>query len=176
MQTVIETVSKGPSTRPTKAPAPARRPVGRGSLVILGLLIGLFGFGIGRLVFDDAGPDRSTSDELPALVEAWADAWIQEDATSFAALYAEDGFFDGILGVGFAGRDEIELGIDRYWEFSEVVALEPDYVLANEVGAVVIWNVVELDQEGNAFTSRHVTDFEWDWDDPDLLRRSEMNW
>ncbi len=157
-----------------RAPGPRTLPVALAG--ILAAAIALIGFGVGWLVFDDGDTTSTGSSEMPTVVERWADAWVDRDADALAALYADDGLFDGIFAVGFEGRDNIRDSIDGYWTDTQVVELEPDYVFANEVGAVVIWNVVTSDEDGNTVSFQQVTDYEWDWDDPNLLRGTSMNW
>ena len=145
---------------------------------VVAVIVGLIGFGVGWLVFSSSDQDGTRSTALPEVIERWADAWEARDADAFAAVYEPDGYFDGILGVGYEGQDEIRSSIDQYWAFTggTTQQLEPAYVFANEVGAVVIWDIVTTDESGEVRRSQDVTDFEWAWDDENPLRSTSMNW
>ena len=100
---------------------------------------------------------------------------MNRDAGAFAEVYSEDGVFDGILAVGFDGREEIRANINEYWSRSDQ-QLDPDYVFVDEGGAVVVWNITETGDDDTISTDQHVTIFEWEWDDSGLLRSTSMNW
>lgn len=170
--------TKAPERDSPQAPADKRD---RNRLVlgiIAAVLIFFAGWWIGsRINEGDSEPTTTTAAvEMPAAVEAWADAWMDRDAEAFALLYEPDGVFNGVLGVAFAGRDEIRTNIGDYWGTGTPGQFEPDYVYADSVGAVVVWNVTSVSEDGTPSVEQQVTTFEWAWDDPELLRSTNINW
>jgi uncharacterized protein (TIGR02246 family) len=157
----------------TSTPPSRRRWV---SFVIVALLVlgaGAAGWALGST----AGDDDTAPVEVPDTIQRWADAWMARDADAFAEQYEEDGFFDGVLGWALAGRAEIREGIGEYWPVGPTdVTLTADYVFDDGTIAVVVWNYEETAPDGEAYSDRRVTNFEWAWDDPDLLRHTSQNW
>jgi len=135
------------------------------------MVAGAFGWWIGSNSISNERP----ATEVPAVVDQWAESWMNRDADAFAEVYSEDGVFDGILAVGFDGREEIRANINEYWSRSDQ-KLDPDYVFVDEGGAVVVWNITETGDDDTISTDQHVTIFEWEWDDSGLLRSTSMNW
>ena len=155
---------------------PGRRRVVLG--VIAALIVFFAGWWIGaRINESDGEPTASTAGvEMPVAVDAWADAWMDRDAEAFALLYEPDGIFHGVLAVAFEGRDEIRANMGDYWGPGTPEQFEPDYVYADGSGAVVVWNVTSFGEDGTPSVEQRVTTFEWAWDDPELLRSTNINW